>query len=171
MSILSDKVIFISYNRRDQKIAQKVGEWIDKNDGFKSHIVGFNDSDLKDGIRLTDMLLSRIAACHQIMAIVTANTAHSWWVPWEIGVASEKKFNMSSYLIDNLPEEAVKDLPQYITMNPFLVSKEDVDDYCDTQCRLLLESSSGLRMGGSPSEEVALFRRTLMEKLKSRRGY
>ena len=171
MMNLTDEVIFISYNNKDQQEAQRVGSWIDANEGFRSHIVGFSNTDLNNGIKLTDMLLGHIASCQQIMVVVSKDTAGSWWVPWEVGVGSEKKFKMSSYFVDSLSENIVKQLPEYIMMNPILGSKEDVDDYCDTQSHLLLESRSGQRERGSTSEEVALFRTRIKEKLKSRRGY
>lgn len=169
---LADEVIFISYNRKDGSIAQKVGDWINANDGFTSRIVGFSDSDLDDGIKLTDMLLSEIASCKQIMAVVSRNTVRSWWVPWEIGVGSEKRFKMSSYVIDeDFSESLVRSLPEYITMNPILGTKDDVDEYCSAQNLRLLESFSGQRPLGSASEEIALFRTTIKEKLKSKRGF
>jgi hypothetical protein len=57
------------------------------------------------------------------MAVVSANTKESWWVPWEIGIATEKDYPISTYAAGNC------DLPSYLKKWPYLKSEADLDIY------------------------------------------
>jgi hypothetical protein len=57
------------------------------------------------------------------MAVVSAATKDSWWVPWEIGMATEKDYPIATYAGDSTP------LPQYLKNWPYLRSHSDLDKY------------------------------------------
>lgn len=61
--------------------------------------------------------------CTQLMAVVSTNTKGSWWVPWEIGMATEKDYPIATYAGDSTV------LPQYLKKWPYLTTLGDLDKY------------------------------------------
>jgi hypothetical protein len=57
------------------------------------------------------------------MAVVSTNTKGSWWVPWEIGIATEKDYPIATYAGDNIT------LPEYLKKWPYLATFSDLDTY------------------------------------------
>ena len=52
------------------------------------------------------------------MALVSSTTAESWWVPFEIGVATDKERRITSFAL-----AAVK-LPDFLTVWPSCAAKQ-----------------------------------------------
>lgn len=121
--------VFISYKTNDLTVARRVRDAIDRHDDFKSYLDRIDDAVLRDGPDLADHLLKRIDQCDQLLAVVGRTTKLSWWVPWEIGVGSEKNYFLATY-----SEEDVQ-LPSYLKTWPALHSKPDVDRYCQMSRR------------------------------------
>ena len=115
--------VFISYTRADSHLSQRVSDRIRMN-GLETYLDQVDDAIVKNGPDLADHLLGRMSECQQLVAVVSAETAKSWWVPWEIGVGSEKCFRMASY------SESYVNLPSYLMKWPDLHSMEDIDLYC-----------------------------------------
>ena len=88
-----------------------------------------NDALLKDGPGLANHLLKRIDECDQLLAVVSPTTAGSWWVPWEIGVGSEKHYFLATYL------HGQAELPSYLKKWPILRSMADIEKYCELSRR------------------------------------
>ena len=74
---------------------------------------------------MADYLLRRMNECHQLIAVLSSKTAGSWWVPWEIGVGSEKRFRMATFA------QSTVVLPGYLEKWPVLRSMLHVDLYCE----------------------------------------
>lgn len=107
----------------DTVLAKFVSDKIIQN-GMITYLDVVDDILLADGPELTEHLLKRISSCDQLIAVVSDITKLSWWVPWEIGVGSEKGFRMASYSQTNVS------LPSYLSKWPTLHSKLDLDVYC-----------------------------------------
>jgi hypothetical protein len=101
--------VFISHKNTDTDLATRVANRVRFND-LEVYLDKVDDALLKDGPDLADHLLQ---------------TKDSWWVPWEIGVGSEKGFRMASY------SEAFVRLPSYLEKWPDLHSDRDIDLYCE----------------------------------------
>ncbi|WP_235199810.1 toll/interleukin-1 receptor domain-containing protein [Sphingomonas sp. RIT328] len=72
---------------------------------------------------LADHIREEMGKCTQLLAIVSASTSTSQWVPWEIGVATEKSFPLATYSGQNhLP-------PEFLRKWPYLRSDADLDEY------------------------------------------
>lgn len=121
--------IFISYKTEDTAVAHRVNERVKLNPGFTTYFDKIDDADIADGPNLAEHLRKRISECDQLMAIVSHNTAESWWVPWEIGVGFEREFKMASY-IEESAVKLIESLPSYLKIWPRLQSMTDVDTYC-----------------------------------------
>jgi hypothetical protein len=117
------KKVFISHKNTDSLLAARVAHRVRVN-GLDTYLDVIDDALLKDGPDLADLLLERMSKCDQLIAVVSESTKTSWWVPWEIGVGSEKGFRMASY------SERYISLPSYLEKWPDLHSDSDIDLYC-----------------------------------------
>ena len=122
--------IFISHKDLDAVIAERVAGRVKAN-GFNVYLDSIDPALVKDGPELAEYLLGRMGECQQLIAVVSSSTVLSWWVPWEIGVGSEKGFRMASFFSDRYV-----DLPTYLNKWPTLRSMGDVDKYCELSRRI-----------------------------------
>ena len=116
--------VFISHKNSDQGIAKQVAERVRRN-GLDCYLDSVDPALAKDGPGLADYLLRQMSGCQQLIAVVSSETAKSWWVPWEIGVGSEKRFRMATFA------RTLIVLPSYLEKWPRLQTQEDVDLYCE----------------------------------------
>ena len=115
--------VFVSHKGLDDDIARRVARRVEAR-GLSVYLDSVDPALGKDGYQLADYLLKRMDECQQLIAVVSSATALSWWVPWEIGVGSEKGFRMASFL-----EEPVA-LPTYLQKWPSLRTMREVDMFC-----------------------------------------
>ena len=80
------------------------------------------DSEIEGSLDITEHFLAQLRRCTHLIAAISPNTQRSWWVPFEIGVASalEKRICSTSF-------KAV-DQPEYLSKWPKLSLYSD-DDY------------------------------------------
>lgn len=115
--------------------------------------------------KITDLILSRIASCTHILALVTDNTIGSWWVPFEVGVARQSERRISSY------DSSSKPLPEYLDEWPVLRGDSAVDKFAASyhqdasKAKSLLESFSGKQAGFRPVSSPDEFHRSLKSAL------
>ncbi|MCR9272541.1 MULTISPECIES: toll/interleukin-1 receptor domain-containing protein [Mameliella] len=126
------KKVFISHKNTDSRTAERVAHRV-KSNGLQTYLDMIDDALAQDGPDLADLLLDRMSNCDQLIAVVSRDTKDSWWVPWEIGVGSEKGFRMASY------SEGYVDLPSYLEKWPDLHSNSDIDLFCKLSKRADLE--------------------------------
>ncbi len=115
--------VFVSHKNEDATLAEKVARRIRWN-GLETYVDTIDDALLKDGPDLAEHLLRRMGECQQLIAVVSTSTKGSWWVPWEIGVGSEKSFRMASF------SETYVTLPSYLEKWPALHTDQHIDQYC-----------------------------------------
>ncbi|WP_341234081.1 toll/interleukin-1 receptor domain-containing protein [uncultured Sulfitobacter sp.] len=115
--------VFVSHKNTDSLLAERVARRVRAN-GLETYLDTVDDALLKDGPDLADHLLRRMNECQQLIAVVSSTTKDSWWVPWEIGVGSEKGFRMASF------SETYVILPSYLEKWPALHTDQHIDLYC-----------------------------------------
>lgn len=115
--------VFVSHKNADSSLAERVARRVRAN-GLETYLDTVDDALLKDGPDLADYLLRRMSECQQLIAVVSSTTKDSWWVPWEIGVGSEKGFRMASF------SETYVILPSYLEKWPALHTDQHIDLYC-----------------------------------------
>lgn len=161
--------VFISHKDSDSALAKRVAGRVRYN-GLDTYLDTIDDVLIKDGPDLADHLLRRMSECDQLIAVVSEQTKDSWWVPWEIGVGSEKSFRMASY------SERYVSLPSYLKKWPELHSDRDIDLYCEFSSSTEKVVRGQLRETYSRDGELRVlkrgaqnFHRQLMDRLS--RGY
>lgn len=115
------KKVFVSHKDLDSAIARVVAERLESNN-FKVYL-DIIDEDAKDGPELADYIRQKLSECDKLIAVVSAETKYSWWVPWEIGVATDRDFLIATYAAGET------DLPSYLKKWPYLKNLLDVDEY------------------------------------------
>ena len=96
--------------------------------------------------------------CTQLLAVISYNTSDSQWVPWEIGMATEKDYPLATYSSASLPP------PEFLRRWPYLRTEADLDRYssASTLARTFLVSKrSYLTEGDARRDSTREFYRTL----------
>lgn len=113
--------VFISHKKSDRTEAISIASYL-KNRGVTCYVDEFDPS-LQNTDDITGSIINRVRACSHLMAVVSEKTNDSWWVPFEIGVASEIDKRICSYKI-----RAVS-LPEYLEKWPILRSQLHLDKF------------------------------------------
>ncbi len=111
--------VFLSHKREDKAKALEIESYL-KVRGVRCY-VDVMDPDLQSTDDITSKLRERIGQCTHLMAVVSGYTEKSWWVPFEIGVGTEKDRRITSYQIAQVK------LPDFLTKWPILKSARDLD--------------------------------------------
>ncbi|MCW5775356.1 MAG: toll/interleukin-1 receptor domain-containing protein [Phycisphaeraceae bacterium] len=113
--------VFVSHKQEDSAAATRVADRLRTNraDVYLDVI----DTSKPRGEDLTEYLRERLAQCTHLMAVVSEVTKVSWWVPWEIGVATERRYPLATFAAGRC------DLPEYLRKWPYLVSDSDIDTF------------------------------------------
>ena len=132
--------IFISHQQADSQLALRISSRLKMNHQIDSYLDVIDSRLSSDGPVLADHIRIQMEKCTQLLAVVSKETQKSWWVPWEIGVATEKDYPLATYTLD--PPE----LPSYLRKWPFLRNDNELDIYArvskSAETRLLLERVS-----------------------------
>ena len=104
--------VFISHKKADRTDAISIAAYL-KNRGVICYVDEFDPS-LQKTDDITNAIMDRVRSCSHLMAIVSENTNNSWWVPFEIGVASEIDKRICSYKLRSVS------LPEYLEKWPVL---------------------------------------------------
>ena len=132
--------IFVSHKGEDMCEAEKVAETISKN-GLEAYLDKWDPSVNGDGVELVHHLRNRVSHCKGLVAVITEKTHASWWVPYEICMADEKKKIVSSYISDLRDHRRrpsiytkpnyLKVLPSYLWEKAILCDEDDIRKWCE----------------------------------------
>lgn len=114
--------VFISHKQEDAQLAAAVAGHLRTN-GLPVYLDVIDAQLGKSGPDLADYIRAQLEQCTHLLAVISAKTGASWWVPWEIGVATEKERFLASYVADN------QTVPEYLAKWPYLRSQSDLDIY------------------------------------------
>lgn len=138
--------IFVSHQRADSVLAAAVAARLKTHHGIDSYLDLIDPEGSKAGENLGEYIRLQLGKCTQLLAVVSANTKTSWWVPWEIGIATEKHQPIATYAGDNTT------LPEYLKKWPYLRSLTDLDVYATVS---KTTETSFVRRRAYKSEELA----------------
>ena len=130
--------IFISHKKEDEITALKVQQTL-QDEGVDAYLDLLDNIIEKDGERLTKHIRGKLHECTDVIVILSKNTKESWWVPFEIGMATEKDMPIANYLVSN------EQLPEYLEYWPRLKDQQDVGKYVkankNVEAQILLENA------------------------------
>jgi hypothetical protein len=136
--------VFISHKNEDAQQAGAIATYLKANSlNVYLDVIDFQLT--KSGPDLADYIRGQLEQCTQLLAVISTQTQASWWVPWEIGVATEKERFLASFVSGG----AV--VPEYLAKWPYLRSQSDLDVYIreSKKAELLVEEriQKGYRQG------------------------
>ncbi len=115
--------IFISHQQADTALAASIAKRLWLYHTINSYLDVIDPESSKKGDQLGDHIRDELGKCDQLLAVVSYATKGSWWVPWEIGVATEKDYPIATYAGDKTS------LPEYLKKWPYLQSEQELDVY------------------------------------------
>ena len=115
--------IFISHQRADSDLAMEIAGRLRSPHGIDVYLDVYDPDATTTGDALGDHIRTQLGLCQQLLAVVSARTAASWWVPWEIGIATEKERPIATYSRESTA------LPVYLKKWPYLSSIAALDKY------------------------------------------
>lgn len=129
--------VFISHKQEDARKAKEIADHLWLRHNIDSYLDVLDPVIGKNGEELARYVRDKMGACTQLLAVITPITSESWWVPWEIGVASEKELPLATYT-------GARQLPDYMMKWPVLRNDQHLDAYANAskvadQERVLLE--------------------------------
>lgn len=148
--------VFLSHRKADKVSALKIYAYLEANK-IKCYIDEFDEA-LQRSKNITDVIMSRISSCSHLMAIMSYNTSGSWWVPFEVGVASEADRRICSYKIDGVS------LPEYLDIWPIMTKPEHLAEFVrlyNNDSSVLLEKSESFRAAYASVQSSGDFHRML----------
>ena len=74
---------------------------------------------------ISTLLLRKVAECSHLLAFVTDQTAASWWLPFEIGVACQSKRRICTFSAGKAP------LPSFLSAWPVMKTGQHIDDFAE----------------------------------------
>lgn len=118
--------VFISHRTADNELAGRVAYRLKNRHNITVYVDDIDQElrRLQGTPAITGLLVRRVNACTNLLAIVTKNTEGSWWVPFEIGIARQAPRVITS--MTNLSDAS---LPEYILEWPRLRGDDAVDTY------------------------------------------
>lgn len=116
--------IFISHKKEDEITALQVLHTLQQVE-VDAYLDLLDNITSDDGEKLTKHIRDKLHECTDVIVILSSNTKKSWWVPFEIGMATEKDMPIANYLI------SLEKLPEYLTYWPRLKDCQDVVKYVE----------------------------------------
>jgi hypothetical protein len=116
--------VFISHKREDSEKAHSIANRLKQLHRIDSYLDVIDPLiGTHDGPALAEHVQKQMDTCDSLLAVVSTATANSQWVPWEIGIATEKRFPLATYADTYMP------LPEFLQKWPYLKSDSDLDKY------------------------------------------
>ena len=141
--------VFISHQQADSAKAAIVAQRLKSNHSIDSYL-DVIDPYIAKGEDLAAHIQSEMSKCTQLLAVVSESTRYSSWVPWEIGVATEKDYPLATFADGTSP-------PEFLKKWPYLRTLTDLDLYAQAS---KTAEQSFVRKRATLQEEVARVRST-----------
>src|SRR6478735_11948042 len=115
--------VFLSHQSADATTARYVARRLKDRHGIDSYLDVIDPYIGRPGEDLAAHIRAQMGRCTQLLAVVSESTKASQWVPWEIGVATEKDHPLATFSAGGaLP-------PEFLRKWPYLRTDFDLDQY------------------------------------------
>jgi len=143
--------VFLSHQSADAPRAGQIAARLKARHDIDSYLDVIDPYINRRGEDLADHIQLEMDKCTQLLAVVSESTKHSQWVPWEIGVATEKDYPLATFLA------AGSVVPEFLRKWPVLRTDDHVDQYARAS---KLAVNSFIQKRATLSEGVARLRST-----------
>jgi len=118
--------VFLSHQSADSLTASYIARRLRVNHQIESYLDVIDPYINRRGEDLAAHIRNEMGRCTQLLAVVSESTKASQWVPWEIGVATEKDYPLATFSAGNLLP------PEFLRKWPYLRTDADIDLYART---------------------------------------
>ena len=127
--------VFISYTRADEAVARQIHTILTAKQ-VTAYLDLLDPQIAPD--RVTQAICNGLNRCTHLLAVVSRETRGSWWVPFEIGVATQGDRRITTFVRDLKRV----DLPHYLQIWPILIADAQLDTFARLylQDRMVLEN-------------------------------
>ena len=143
--------IFISHKKEDAEQATSISSYLTSR-GLQVYLDVIDTQLGRSGPDLADYIRAQLDQCTQLLAVISAHTQASWWVPWEIGVATEKERFLASFVSSGVT------VPEYLLKWPYLRTQADLDKYVQESKRAELLVEDRIQKGYRTTARASGFR-------------
>jgi hypothetical protein len=153
--------VFISHQRADAPRAVGIRDLLTQL-RIDAYVDALDDRLLQGPDDLGEYFRREITASTHLLAVLSGASAGSWWVPFEIGVATQNGNAISSFATSRL------NLPDFLTKWPMLSTQDEIVDYvrASTDAQTFMTKS----LEASPLRERAQYANRFHADLKRRLG-
>lgn len=131
--------VFISHQKADSVKAAQIAQHLRTRHAIDSYLDVVDPKiGMHEGPELADHVREQMDKCDSLLAVVSYETAKSQWVPWEIGIATEKEFPLATYADTYLP------LPEFLQKWPYITSISELDKYADAVNKMIGRSRTSV---------------------------
>jgi hypothetical protein len=155
--------VFISHKREDSNQAEKLASILRLNN-VEFYLDVLDPHLLSNADELTRHLRGKLNECTHLIALLSFATRFSWWVPFEIGLATEKEYPISSYITSAV----LSDIPDYLRKWPVLLNEADLNKYVSLLKRdkhILLSEVSNMTTFNKPKSYAEAFHKRMKAQL------
>lgn len=132
--------VFISHQKADSAKAAEIANRLRYYHSIDSYLDVIDPKiGTQEGPELAEHVRNQMDLCDSLLAVVSHDTAKSQWVPWEIGIATEKDFPLATYADTPLP------LPEFLQKWPYIKSMSELDKYAYAVKQMLGRSRTAMR--------------------------
>lgn len=89
--------IFIYHKNEDFRIAAGIYNLLINNNRVEAYLNVLDVSLEKSREDMNDYIRDRLSTRSHLLVVVSINTISSWWVPWEIGIATALDLPIATY--------------------------------------------------------------------------
>lgn len=114
--------VFISHKEQDKLVALRIQQRLAQRHQIDTYLDVIDKALTRSGEDLADYLRTQMASCTHLLAVTSAATRLSSWVPWEVGVATERAMPLATYSDGTRPME-------FLERWPYLMTDTDLDQY------------------------------------------
>lgn len=111
--------VFISYRHTDRVQAMMINTRLTQ-EGISTYL-DVLDAESQSTDDITGVITRRISESTHLIAVVSSQTAQSWWVPFEIGEATITNRRICSY------KTSASDLPEYLDKWPQMTKAAELE--------------------------------------------
>lgn len=149
--------VFLSHQKKDADFAKEIYNFLVAN-RIRCYIDEFDEA-LRRSSDITGTIMNRISQCTHLLAVVSPNTQTSWWVPFEIGVASKANRRIASMKATTVT------LPEYLEIWPVMSKVTHLNYYVQlyNQDREVLFMENRGQLSTAPIQNASDFHRKLKE--------
>lgn len=137
--------VFISHKQEDSAIALEVLSTLKAN-GVNAYL-DLLEGDLSlNGKLLTEHIKNKLNDCTDLLVVISEKTKYSQWVPFEVGMASQRDFPIVNFL------KRGTDLPEFLEYWPRLKDSNDLIKYITVKRTIQKSINEGFRFAESNTQ-------------------